>query len=146
MKSKPGSDFFSYRLDLAVGAPYENDGAVYIFLGGPDGLSNKPSQIIYAPTPPEGVAIQQTFGQALSKGADIDGNLYLDLAVGAPNAEMVHVFRSYPVVKVIANVIPLTKELKVTDSSFKFKICWSLESKFELQNDTGEFRCLLVVS
>lgn len=50
---------------------------------------------------------------------------------------MVYVFRSYPVVKIIANVIPLTKELKVTDSSFKFKVCWSLESKFQLQNDAG---------
>ncbi|KAJ6640899.1 Integrin alpha-PS3 [Pseudolycoriella hygida] len=123
--------------DLAVGAPYENDGAVYIFLGGPDGLSSKPSQIIYAPSPSEGAILPQTFGQSLSKGADVDGNLYLDLAVGAPNAEVVYVYRSYPVVKVVANVIPLTKELKVTDSSFKFKVCWSLESKFELQNETG---------
>ncbi|KAG4071617.1 hypothetical protein HA402_011771 [Bradysia odoriphaga] len=123
--------------DLAVGAPYENEGAVYIYLGGPDGLANKPSQIIYAPPSPESVPIPQTFGQSLSKGADIDGNLYLDLAVGSPNAEMVYVFRAYPVVKIVANVIPLTKELQVTDTSFKFKVCWSLESKFELQNDTG---------
>lgn len=77
----------------------------------------------------------------------------LDLAIGSPNAEMVHVFRSYPVVKVIANVIPLTKELKITDTSFKFKVCWSLESKYELPNDTGKCqhldvrnRCLLVVT
>lgn len=71
---------------------------------------------------------------------------FVDLAVGSPNAEMVYVFRSYPVVKVIANVIPLTKELKVTDSSFKFKVCWSLESKFELQNDTGKLRVSLHLS
>lgn len=62
---------------------------------------------------------------------------FLDLAVGSPNAETVYVFRSYPVVKIVANVIPLTKELKITDTSFKFKVCWSLESKYELQNDTG---------
>lgn len=59
---------------------------------------------------------------------------------------MVYVFRSYPVVKVIANVIPLTKELKVTDSSFKFKVCWSLESRFELQNETGRSGCLVLLS
>lgn len=63
----------------------------------------------------------------------------VDLGVGVPNTEAVYVFRSYPVVKVIANVIPLTKELKITDKSFKFKVCWSLESKFELQNDAGRF-------
>lgn len=68
----------------------------------------------------------------------------LDLAVGSPNAEMVYVFRTYPVVKIVANVIPLTKELQVTDTSFKFKVCWSLESKFELQNDTGRSGTLLV--
>lgn len=66
--------------DLAVGAPYEQNGAVYIYLGGPDGLASKPSQIIYAPNPPEGVIVPQTFGQSLSKGADIDGNLYLGMA------------------------------------------------------------------
>lgn len=60
-----------------MGAPYEKDGAVYIYLGGPDGLSIKPSQIIYPPSPPESTIIPQTFGQSLSKGADIDGNLYL---------------------------------------------------------------------
>lgn len=71
---------------------------------------------------------------------------HLDLAVGSPNAEMAYVFRAYPVVKIIANVIPLTKELKITDSSFKFKVCWSLESKFELKNDAGNrFRTLLAV-
>lgn len=50
---------------------------MYIYLGGPDGLANKPSQIIQAPPPADGVTIPQTFGQSLSKGADIDGNLYL---------------------------------------------------------------------
>ena len=31
--------------DVAVGAPYEGLGVVYIFLGGRDGLSAKPSQV-----------------------------------------------------------------------------------------------------
>lgn len=52
---------------------------------------------------------------------------------------MVYVFRAYPVVAIVANVIPLTKELKITDTSFKFKVCWSLQSKYELPNDTGIF-------
>ena len=69
----------------------------------------------------------------------------LDIAIGSPNAEMVHVYRSYPVVKVIANVIPLTKELKITDTSFKFKVCWSLESKYDLPIDTGESICFFIV-
>lgn len=65
--------------DLAIGAPYEDNGAVYIYLGGSNGLSIKPSQKIVSPnnelmnepfTP-------QMFGHQLSKGADIDGNNYL---------------------------------------------------------------------
>lgn len=64
--------------DLAVGAPYENNGAVYVYLGGADGLASKPSQIIYAPT--DGVTSPQTFGQSISKGADIDGNFYNGLS------------------------------------------------------------------
>lgn len=34
--------------DIAIGAPYEDDGVVYIYLGSKSGLSNLPSQIIRA--------------------------------------------------------------------------------------------------
>lgn len=63
--------------------------------------------------------------------------LLTDLAVGAPNAEAVYVYRSYPVVKVIANVYPLSKELKTTDTSINFKVCWSLESKYTFSDQTS---------
>lgn len=32
--------------DLAIGAPYEGNGVVYIYLGSPNGLITKPSQVI----------------------------------------------------------------------------------------------------
>lgn len=52
----------------------------------------------------------------------------LDLAVGAPNAETVYVYRSYPVVKINGNVYPLSKELKINETTLKFRVCWSLAS------------------
>lgn len=66
-----------YR-DIAVGAPYEGNGAVYIYLGGPNGIISKPSQILTAPD--NGNVAPFTphmFGHGLSKGADIDQNNYL---------------------------------------------------------------------
>lgn len=32
--------------DIAIGAPYEDDGVVYIYLGSRDGLSENPSQVL----------------------------------------------------------------------------------------------------
>lgn len=65
-------------IDIAVGAPYEDNGAVYIYLGGPNGIISKPSQRLAAPY--NGNVAPFTphmFGHGLSKGSDIDGNYYL---------------------------------------------------------------------
>lgn len=63
-----------------------------------------------------------------------------DLAVGAPNVETVYVYRSYPVVKIVTNVYLLRKELLITDTSFKLKACWSLESKTVKQAGEEHFK------
>lgn len=68
---------------MAVGAPYENNGAVYIFLGSANGLLAKASQRITAPssnslTDPS-MAPTHMFGYGVSKGVDIDGNNYLGI-------------------------------------------------------------------
>ncbi|CAL4109248.1 unnamed protein product, partial [Meganyctiphanes norvegica] len=63
--------------DIAVGAPYEDRGAIYIYLGTKDGLMEDPGQIIRAEDIP-GVPYN-AFGYALSGGIDMDGNGYPDL-------------------------------------------------------------------
>uniref|UniRef100_A0A1L8E3W8 Putative vitronectin receptor alpha subunit n=1 Tax=Nyssomyia neivai TaxID=330878 RepID=A0A1L8E3W8_9DIPT len=108
--------------DLAVGAPYEDDGAVYIFLGSKDGLQPKPVQKL---TSPGGNPL---FGYSISRGVDIDGNGYRDVAIGAPENEVVFVYRTYPVVKVMASVNPQNRELDIGDRSLKFNACWYLQS------------------
>lgn len=78
------------------------------------------------------INIQHMFGHGLSKGADIDGNHYLDLAVGAPNAESVFVYRAYPIVRINATISPQNQEIKTTDRSFKLNACWSMETMHSL--------------
>ena len=36
--------------DIAIGAPYEDRGAIYIFLGTEDGITEKPSQVTFTNT------------------------------------------------------------------------------------------------
>jgi hypothetical protein len=63
---------FSFA-DIAVGAPYEGSGVVYIYHGSVDGVKHEPKQIIRAENIDSGI---KGFGISLSKGADIDGNHY----------------------------------------------------------------------
>lgn len=67
--------------DIAVGAPYEGFGVVYIYMGRrKEGLIATPDQIIQASDLP---VTMKTFGYALSGGMDLDANGYPDLLVGA---------------------------------------------------------------
>lgn len=117
-------------LDLIVGAPFEGNGAVYIYHGSSNGLPIKPTQRIAAPS--NGFESSQMFGHGISKGADIDGNQYLDIAVGSPNAEAVYIYKSYPIIRVNTSITPFSQEIQTTDKSFKFEVCWSLESKYAI--------------
>uniref|UniRef100_T1P9U3 Integrin alpha n=1 Tax=Musca domestica TaxID=7370 RepID=T1P9U3_MUSDO len=66
------------------------------------------------------------FGHGLSKGSDIDGNGFNDFAIGAPNAETVFVYRSYPVVSIKASISSATREIKPEQTSFRVKVCYSI--------------------
>lgn len=124
---------FTLRSDLIVAAPFEGNGAIYIFHGSSNGLATKYTQRIIAPH--HGLMSQQMFGHGLSKGADIDGNQYLDVAIGAPEAEAVYIYKSYPVIKINATITPFSQEIKTTDNSFKFNVCWLYESTFPINFD-----------
>ncbi|XP_039980117.1 integrin alpha-IIb [Xiphias gladius] len=84
--------------DVAVGAPWSgNDGRgqVFIYLGNSNGLSATPSQVIDSPLPSSRTA----FGFTLRGGADIDGNGYPDLLVGAWAADRAFAYRSRVVIR-----------------------------------------------
>ncbi|XP_050094025.1 integrin alpha-PS3-like [Anopheles aquasalis] len=112
--------------DMAVGAPHEGDGVVYIFPGSDEGINTKPTQLIKAPST---IKTNQPamFGYAISRGVDIDGNGYNDLAIGAPNAETVYVYRAYPIVKVIATINLNQTRIPIGGASIEVEICFTRE-------------------
>lgn len=67
------------------------------------------------------------FGHGLSKGVDIDFNIYNDLAIGAPNADSVFVYKAYPVVKIDASIS--VKNISILRNSTEFKSCYKIKSK-----------------
>uniref|UniRef100_A0A1L8EBN8 Putative vitronectin receptor alpha subunit n=1 Tax=Haematobia irritans TaxID=7368 RepID=A0A1L8EBN8_HAEIR len=114
--------------DIAVGAPFANDGSVFVFMGGERGLRDHYSQRFDF----TGSAIHSygsaMFGHGISKGSDIDGNGFNDFAIGAPNAETVFLYRSYPVVSIKATISSQTREIKPEQTSFPVTVCYSIDT------------------
>lgn len=105
--------------DIAIGAPYEDEGVVYIYIGSRDGLSKTPSQVIRASElglrPNRNIT---TFGGDLSGGLDIDGNGYPDLVIGAYNSSASVVLLSRPIISIQTSV-PKKGDIKAIDPSVK---------------------------
>ncbi|CAM9438455.1 unnamed protein product [Lampetra planeri] len=80
--------------DVAVGAPFEESGRVYIYSGGPSGVITKPAQVLAGENLDVGL---QGFGYSLSGDLDVDGNLYPDLLVGSLSDQVI-LFRSRTVI------------------------------------------------
>lgn len=105
--------------DIAIGAPYEDDGVVYIYLGSKEGLSATPSQIIKASD--LGLKANRkinTFGSFVSSGLDIDDNGYPDLVVGAYSSSAAVALLSRPIIS-IQTIVPKKGEIKAIDPSIK---------------------------
>ncbi|KAL6112204.1 itga7 [Pungitius sinensis] len=84
--------------DIAVGAPFDGDGKVFIYRGSDSGIETKPAQVL------DGRDFDvRRFGYSISGGLDIDNNHYPDVAVGSLNDSVV-LFRSCPVIHVIRDV------------------------------------------
>lgn len=122
-----------------IGAPFEDDGAVYLFLGSKVGLGPLPSQRLVPSTTPTIPAASSMFGHGLSRGSDIDGNHFLDLAVGAPNADAVFVFRAYPVGQIEASITPNKNSLSTSDTSLELTACWRLVTKHPFEHAPSKF-------
>ncbi|XP_070769684.1 integrin alpha-6-like [Enoplosus armatus] len=96
--------------DIAVGAPYDGSGRVYLYYGSSEGINKKAAQVLSS-----GSKTVTLFGYSLSGNLDMDNNQYPDLAVGSLS-DSVFVYRSRPVVnvgsslKVTPNEINITKE------------------------------------
>ncbi|XP_011505968.1 PREDICTED: integrin alpha-PS1 [Ceratosolen solmsi marchali] len=87
--------------DIAVGAPYEGMGTVYIYLGSKNGLITVPSQVIHSESTPVPL---KTFGYSLSGGLDMDLNGYPDLLVGAYEEDAIALLRARRIIDIITFV------------------------------------------
>ncbi|XP_040828949.1 integrin alpha-L isoform X2 [Ochotona curzoniae] len=95
-------------LDVAVGAPLEAQGAVYIFNGQQEGLSPQPSQRIEGTQVSSGI---HWFGRSIHGVKDLGGDGLPDVAVGAEG--QVIMFSSRPVVDIITAMSFLPVEIPV---------------------------------
>ncbi|KAI4559632.1 hypothetical protein MJG53_018158 [Ovis ammon polii x Ovis aries] len=96
--------------DVAVGAPLEEQGAVYIFNGQQGGLSSRPSQRIEGTQMFSGI---QWFGRSIHGVKDLGGDGLADVAVGAEG--QVIVLSSRPVVDIITSMSFSPAEIPVRE-------------------------------
>ncbi|KAM8806520.1 integrin alpha-6 isoform 3-T3 [Eudromia elegans] len=80
--------------DIAVGAPYDGFGKVYIYHGSKTGINTKPAQILDGEK-----SGTNFFGYSIAGNMDLDKNSYPDIAVGSLS-DSVSVFRSRPVISI----------------------------------------------
>ncbi|XP_053564062.1 integrin alpha-7 isoform X2 [Bombina bombina] len=112
--------------DVAVGAPFDGDGKVYIYLGSQSGLVTKEAQIL------DGVSVaMKTFGYSLSGGLDIDGNTYPDLVVGSLSDTIVF-YRSRPVIRLQKDITvePQNIDLQQNNCGVGNGVCVHLRACF----------------
>ncbi|XP_077769377.1 integrin alpha-7 isoform X4 [Canis aureus] len=112
--------------DIAVGAPFDGHGKVFIYHGSSLGVVVKPSQVL------EGEAVGvKSFGYSLSGGLDVDGNHYPDLLVGSL-ADTAVLFRARPILQVSHEVFiaPRTIDLEQPNCAAGHLVCVDLRVCF----------------
>ncbi|GFS07536.1 integrin alpha-4-like [Elysia marginata] len=111
--------------DLAVGAPFEGGGVVYIYNGANFGMYSKPSQRIVGKNLHKSL---KAFGWSFSRPLDVNHDHYKDFAVGSFESDKVVLLRTRSVLDLYASftlsprIIDLTSETK--QRSIKANICF----------------------
>ncbi|XP_030366244.1 integrin alpha-7 isoform X7 [Strigops habroptila] len=121
--------------DLAVGAPFDGAGKVYIYHGSSLGIVAAPAQVL------DGEAVGVTaFGYSLSGGLDVDGNLYPDLLVGSLSDTVV-LYRARPVVHVSRNMSldPPNIDLEQSNCRHQEGVCVDVGTCFSYTASPGSF-------
>ncbi|XP_067405337.1 integrin alpha-6 isoform X1 [Emydura macquarii macquarii] len=121
--------------DVAVGAPYDDFGKVFIYHGSKNGINTKPVQIL------DGKKFRVPFfGYSITGNMDLDRNSYPDIAVGSLS-DSVSVYRSRPVIsiqktiKIFPDKIDLTRKTCIEPSG----ICMDVEACFEYTANPPDF-------
>ncbi|XP_067869403.1 integrin alpha-3b [Heterodontus francisci] len=113
--------------DIAIGAPYDGSGKVFIYHGSKNGLDPKPSQIIDGANLGRTNPIK-TFGYSINGGLDVDRNEYPDILIGTLSDRVI-LLRSRPVINIIKNFTVRPKTIDPSSCSIKscitVKVCFS---------------------
>ncbi|XP_055976276.1 integrin alpha-7 isoform X1 [Sorex fumeus] len=127
--------------DIAVGAPFDGDGKVFIYHGSSLGVVEEPSQVLEG----ESVSVR-TFGYSLSGGLDVDGNHYPDLLVGSL-ADTVVLFRARPVLHVSHEVFitPRAIDLEQPNCMDGLSVCVDLQVCFSYTATPSSYSPIVVL-
>ncbi|XP_017776117.1 PREDICTED: integrin alpha-PS1 [Nicrophorus vespilloides] len=119
-------------VDVAIGAPYtQPNGAIYIYLGGENGLNPEYSQMIQVKGP-------KTVGYSLSGGMDMDDNDYPDLLTGAYESDKVILFKARSIIHIDIEVrgeerFNIDPNGGCPHGSNRNRTCFSFETCFKLK-------------
>ncbi|KDR08411.1 Integrin alpha-PS3 [Zootermopsis nevadensis] len=113
--------------DIAVGAPYEGNGVVFIYHGDKSGIIFEPVQKIFAEKIDPGL---NGFGISLSGGVDVDGNHYNDVAVGAFESGHAVVLRGHPIITFHPELTTSTSRISLKTSNFSSRACLSYKGSY----------------
>uniref|UniRef100_A0A8C4WU62 Integrin alpha-2 domain-containing protein n=1 Tax=Eptatretus burgeri TaxID=7764 RepID=A0A8C4WU62_EPTBU len=122
--------------DLAVGAPCDDRGKVYIFLGNQDSISQKPSQVL------GGQELPLYFGFSLSGGLDVDGNGFPDLLVGSLSDKVV-LLRTSPLVSITSSIISSEDLIDLTVKNCLARPCVNITMCFKYSCKSEHFNSML---
>ncbi|CAG5989834.1 unnamed protein product [Menidia menidia] len=104
--------------DIAVGAPYDDSGRVYIYCGSSDSINTEEAQVLS----PQSKTVR-LFGYSLTGNLDVDDNQYPDLAVGSLS-DSVYVFRARPVVSVKASLTITPNQVNIVKQRCDEQTCY----------------------
>ncbi|XP_028631041.1 integrin alpha-L isoform X3 [Grammomys surdaster] len=133
--------------DVAVGAPLEEQGAVYVFNGKPGGLSPQPSQRIQGTQVYPGI---RWFGRSIHGVKDLGGDKLADVVVGAEGR--VIVLSSRPVVDVVTELSFSPEEIPVHEVECSYlagqqqKAGVKLKACFQIRPLTPQFQGRLLAN
>ncbi|XP_048095453.1 integrin alpha-6 isoform X1 [Alosa alosa] len=128
--------------DIAVGAPYDDDGAgkVYIYHGSANGIITKPAQVLKGRQ--HNIKL---FGYSLAGNMDLDKNSYPDIAVGSLS-DAVFVYRARPVISIKKDVTVTPKKIDLTKKTCGNSICLTVEACFSYKANPSTYSPRITIS
>lgn len=128
--------------DIAIGAPYDGNGKVFIYHGSSSGINTIPAQILDAKD-----RSVKHFGYSLAGNMDLDGNHYPDMAVGSLS-NAVFIYRTRPVINIEKTVTTTPKNININDNNCPGGqgICVTVNACFKYTAKPSNFNPRITVS